>query len=221
MPCLILGGIILGHYFFKSKIKESKFFLNIYKFIKVSLCILGILFIGIEAAIISYPKYNEKRDDYIIVLGAGLNNGKTPNSILSGRLDAAIKIEEENPDQYIVVSGGQGENEEVSEAQAMSEYIQERGIDKDKIILEDKSRNTDENLKFSKEKIEEHSNKSISDVSVKIVTTDYHAFRSSLLAKKNGYANFDNYSSSMGGPLIPYTYIREAVAVVKSLVFDK
>ncbi|EKQ57244.1 MULTISPECIES: YdcF family protein [unclassified Clostridium] len=221
IPFLILGGIILGHYFFKNRIKESKFYLNIYKFIKVSLCILGILFIGIEAAIISYPKYNEKRDDYIIVLGAGLNNGKTPNSILSERLDAVIKCEEKNPDQYIVVSGGQGENEKVSEAQAMSEYLQERGIDKDKIILEDKSRDTDENLKFSKEKIEEHSNKSISNVSVKIVTTDYHAFRSSLLAKKNGYTNFDNYSSTLRGPLIPSTYIREAFAVVKSLVFDK
>jgi uncharacterized SAM-binding protein YcdF (DUF218 family) len=109
----------------------------------------------------------------------------------------------------------------VSEAQAMSEYIQESGIGKEKIIIEDKSKDTNENIKFSKEKIEEHSHKSIYEVRVKIVTTDYHAFRSSILAKKNGYVNFDNYSSSTVWYYIPPTYIREAFAVVKSVLFDK
>ncbi len=221
IPILIFGSIILCYYFLKKRKKESKFFFKTYKVIKILLCILVTCFIAIESVIIGYPKYNDKKDDYIIVLGAGLDNGKTPNLILSERLDAAIKSEEENPEQYIVVSGGQGDDEEVPEAQAMSEYLQEKGISKDKIILEDKSRDTNENLKFSKEKIEEHSSKPISEVSVKIVTTDYHAFRSSILAKKNGYENFDNYSSTMVWYFIPSTYIREAVAIVKSSIFDK
>lgn len=174
-----------------------------------------------EALIINYPKYNRNSDDYIIVLGAGLDNGGVPNLILRERLDIAIKCMKENLAQYIVLSGGQGTDESTSEAQAMSEYLQAKGIEKNKIILEDKSRDTNENLKYSKEKIEEFSNKSISDIKVKIVTTDFHAFRSSILAKKNGYKNFDNYSSTMPWYFVPSTYARESIAVIKSILFDK
>ncbi|NRT75856.1 uncharacterized SAM-binding protein YcdF (DUF218 family) [Clostridium beijerinckii] len=103
----------------------------------------------------------------------------------------------------------------------MSEYLQAKGIEKNKIILEDKSRDTNENLKYSKEKIEEFSNKPISDIKVKIVTTDFHAFRRSVLAKKNGYKNFDNYSSTMPWYFVPSTYARESTAVIKSILLDK
>ena len=221
IPTIILGIIISGHYFFKKRIKENEFLFKVYKIIKIFLCIGFICFIGIEAAIISYPKHNKKQDDYIIVLGAGLDNGRTPNFILQERLDAAIECIHENPTQYIVLSGGQGADEYLPESQAMSEYLQERGIDKEKIIEEDKSKDTNENLKYSKEKIEEHSHKSLDEVSVKIVTADFHAFRSSILAKKNGYVNFDNYSSTTVWYFIPSTYTREAFAVVKSVLFDK
>lgn len=221
IPAAILEIMVLGHFFFKNRIKESVFLLKTYKIIKISLCILCICFIGIEAAIISYPKYNEMQADYIIVLGAGLDQGKTPNLILQERLDTAIKCFDESPNQYIVLSGGQGADELVSEAQAMSEYMQKNGIDKEKIIIEDKSKNTNENIKFSKEKIEEHSHKSLNEINVKIVTNDYHALRSSILAKKNGYVNICNYSSTTVWYFIPSTYIREACGIVKSVLFDK
>jgi uncharacterized SAM-binding protein YcdF (DUF218 family) len=221
IPFGIVAIIILVYFFFKKRICKNKLLFNIYKILKIALLIAIVCFIGIQNLIISYPKYNDKKDDYIIVLGAGLDNGKTPNLILSERLDAAIKCEKENPNQYIVVSGGQGLDEYISEAEAMSKYLEEKGIDKGKIILEDRSTNTDENLKFSKEVIQENSGKPISEVSVKIVTTDYHAYRSSILARKNGYVNFDNYSSSIVWYFIPSTYLREAFGVVKSVVFDK
>ncbi len=221
LPFIILGILFLIYYFFKKKIKQNKYYVKIYRCVKIFLAVLILCFIGIEFEIISYPKHNLKKDDYAIVLGAGLDNGRVPNLILRKRLDAAIKSEKENPTQYIVLLGGQGKDEYVSEAQAMNEYLQEKGIDKEKIIMEDRSRDTDENLKLSKEKIEEHSQKSITEVSVKIITTDYHAFRSSILAKKNGYVNFDNYSSSEVWYFMPSTYIREGFAVVKSIIFDK
>lgn len=221
LPFIILGILFFIYYFFKKKVKQHKYYAKIYRCVKIFLAVLILCFIGIEFEIISYPKHNLKKDDYAIVLGAGLDNGRVPNLILRERLDAAIKSEKENPIQYIVLSGGQGKDEYRPEAQAMSEYLQEKGIDKEKIIIEDKSKDTDENLKFSKEKIEEHSQKSITKVSVKIITTDYHAFRSSILAKKNGYVNFDNYSSSEVWYFIPSTYIREGFAVIKSIIFDK
>ncbi|GEA32350.1 MULTISPECIES: YdcF family protein [Clostridium] len=220
-PIIVLGIIILVYYFSKKRMKKNVFFYKIFRYIKISSCIIFICFIIIEALIINYPKYNRNSDDYIIVLGAGLDNGGVPNLILRERLDIAIKCTKENLAQYIVLSGGQGTDESTSEAQAMSEYLQAKGIEKNKIILEDKSRDTNENLKYSKEKIEEFSNKSISDIKVKIVTTDFHAFRSSILAKKNGYKNFDNYSSTMPWYFVPSTYARESIAVIKSILFDK
>ncbi|AVK46616.1 GdmH [Clostridium sp. MF28] len=220
-PIIVLGIIILVYYFSKKRMKKNVFFYKIFRYIKISSCIIFICFIIIEALIINYPKYNRNSDDYIIVLGAGLDNGGVPNLILRERLDIAIKCTKENLAQYIVLSGGQGTDESTSEAQAMSEYLQAKGIEKNKIILEDKSRDTNENLKYSKEKIEEFSGKSISDIKVKIVTTDFHAFRSSILAKKNGYKNFDNYSSTMPWYFVPSTYARESIAVIKSALFDK
>ncbi|CUU48016.1 YdcF family protein [Clostridium beijerinckii] len=220
-PIIVLGIIILVYYFSKKIMKKNMFFYKIFRYIKISSCIIFICFIIIEALIINYPKYNRNSDDYIIVLGAGLDNGGVPNLILRERLDIAIKCMKENLAQYIVLSGGQGADESTSEAQAMSEYLQAKGIEKNKIILEDKSRDTNENLKYSKEKIEEFGNKPISDIKVKIVTTDFHAFRSSILAKKNGYRSFDNYSSTMPWYFVPSTYARESIAVIKSILFDK
>ncbi|GAA0076626.1 YdcF family protein [Clostridium sp. CTA-5] len=221
IPIAFVGVAFIVFHFIKEQLKQIKVYKKIVKVFKVMLCIGLIGFIGIEAIIITYPKYKKENSDYILVLGAGLTNGKTPNLILQGRLDAALKcINEYGNTGYIVVSGGKGDDEHISEAMAMSTYLIEKGIPKDKIIIEDQSRNTNENFKYSKEKIEEHSGKSLDQVSVKIVTTDFHAFRSGILAKKNGYENFENYSSNTVWQFIPVMYTREAFGVVKSILFD-
>lgn len=216
-PVVALGIIIVVYHFIKDKLA----LLKIFQTAKVIICIFLVCFLGIEVTIISYPKSNLQNTDYILVLGAGLSNGKTPSLILQGRLEAAIKCLKQNEDAYIVLSGGKGNDEDLPEAHAMSIYLQDRGIDKNKILIEDKSQNTNENFKFSKEKIEELSGKTLNEISVKIITTDFHALRSSILAKRNGYVKFDNYSSTTVWYLIPITYTREAFAIVKSLIFDR
>lgn len=220
LPIIIVGIILIIYHFIKKRINESKVLIKGFQFIKMFLCIGLIWFLAMEAVIISYPKHSEKKADYILVLGAGLN-GTIPTEILRGRLDIAIECIEKNDEGYIVVSGGQGEDEGLPEANAMSKYLQDKGIDKEKIIIEDESRNTNQNFKFSKKKIEEHSHKPLKEINVKIVTTDFHAFRSSILAKRNGYVNINNYSSDTVWYLIPVTYTREAFAIVKSVIFDK
>ena len=102
----------------------------------------------------------------------------------------------------------------------MKKYLLDRGVDEKKVIIEDKSRNTDENFKFSKVKIEENSGRPLDKLNIEIVTSDFHALRSSILAKKNGYVNYSNYSSHTVWYLIPITYTREAFAIVKSIIFD-
>lgn len=221
IPLALLGIILIVYYFIRDRIKENKFLSKGFNIIKKIISVLIICFLGLETVIITYPKNSDKKSDYIIVLGAGLTSGRTPSLILQDRLDTAIKYYKENPKEYIVLSGGQGVDEDLPESHAMKKYLLDKGIDDNQIIIEDKSRNTNENFKFSKEKIEEHSKKTINQIQVKIVTTDFHAFRSSILAKKNGYVSFDNYSSATVWYLIPVTYTREAFAIIKSVLFDK
>lgn len=145
----------------------------------------------------------------MIVLGASVKN-TTPSLTLRGRLDKAIKyLYESKDDCYIVVSGGKGSDEKLSEAKAMGNYLVEHGVNKNKIILEDKSTNTYENFKYSKEKIEKNSNKDIKNLNIKVVTTDFHSFRSFILAKVNGYGNVNFCTSKSISKFVPVYYARE------------
>lgn len=220
IPIFIVGIILVLYHFIKDKIEKNTILLRGFKILKLLISIEIICFMGIEFEIINYPKHSKEKADYILVLGAGLSNGTVPSLTLQGRLDAAIEYIKENSEGYIVLSGGQGSDENLPESHAMKKYLQDRGVDVKKIIIEDKSRNTNENFKFSKEKIEEHSKKSLDKISVKIITTDFHALRSSILARKNGYLHFDNYSSPTVWYLIPVMYTREAFAIIKSILFD-
>ena len=94
------------------------------------------------------------KEDAIIVLGAAVH-GKTPSRTLRYRLKKAVDYHEQNPDAIIIVSGGQGAQEDISEAEAMKIYLVENGVASNKIIKEDKSTSTAENFKFSKEILDE------------------------------------------------------------------
>lgn len=219
---LTIGVLLIIYHFSKKYIMNNNILKKIDKIIKVFICIGLVVFLVLEGLIISYPKKSVENTDYIIVLGAGLNNGHELSQTLRDRLNAALEcLNKYNNDSYIVVSGGQGDDEDMSEAEAMERYLLDNGVSKDRIIKEDKSTNTSENFKFSKEKIELHSKNEIKNLSVKIVTTDFHAFRSNMLAKRNGYENIKVYSSNTVSYLIPVFYTREAVAVVKSYIFDR
>lgn len=114
---------------------------------------------------------------YIIVLGAGLLQDKvTP--LLASRIDKGIELLKKNTNAKLILSGGQGEDELISEAQAMYNYAISKGIDKQRIILEDKSTNTFENLTFSYQFINDKKAK------VAIVTNSYHVFRSLAIVNK-------------------------------------
>jgi uncharacterized SAM-binding protein YcdF (DUF218 family) len=217
-----VGVIFIIYHFIKSRFKENQYFIKGMNIIKVLISIGLIFFLVLEAAIVFYPKKDHSNTDYVLVLGAGLNNGDQLSLTLKDRLDSAIEcVNDYGNRRFIVVSGGQGTDEDISEAEAMKRYLVDEGLSEEKIIKEDKSRNTNENFKFSKVKIEEHSRKAIEDSSVKVVTTDFHALRSNLLAKKNGYKNINLYTSNTVSYLIPVFYSREALAVVKSFLFDR
>ena len=114
--------------------------------------------------------------DYIVVLGAWVN-GTKPSGSLRNRIQVAEAYLEANPTTIAVLSGGQGSDEEISEAQCMWDNLTAMGIDPARLILEDQSSDTVENLRFSRAYIPE-------GASVGIVTNNFHIFRTLAIARK-------------------------------------
>lgn len=191
---------------------------SLFKIIKAISIVFTISFLLIEGLIIANG-YSQKigNVDYMIILGARLY-GEVPSPALSERLKVAVDYLKDNPQLKVIVSGGQGPDEDISEALAMERYLINRGIDNNRIIKEDSSTNTYENISNSLRLIYE-----IYDVegpSVLLVTNRFHIFRSKLLATRLGAKAYGLPAAVPPSILIPQ-YIREYFAVIKSLVFDK
>lgn len=123
---------------------------------------------------------NAVNSDCIIVLGCQVY-GTVPSPFLKSRLDESQRLYDEGYGNFIIVSGGKGNGENISEAEAMKAYLILNGIPREKIITEDKSSSTEENIKLSKKKMDEYGLKS-----AVIVSNRYHLKRSSIIAKRNG-----------------------------------
>ncbi len=124
--------------------------------------------------------------DFIIILGCGIRRDGTPTPLLRGRVDRAVafrnrQLTETGKDLRFVVSGGQGPDEVISEAECMKNYLLTQGIPEERIILEDKSTDTAENMLFSKEKIAQAGG---ADGKIAYSTTNYHVFRGGLKARR-------------------------------------
>lgn len=149
----------------------------------------------------------------VVVLGCQIN-GETPSLMLKRRLDAAYEYLSENSDVKVIVSGGQGSDEVTSEADVMRKYLLKRGIEDNRIFMEDKSTSTEENLRFSKEIIDKEGLCG----EITIVTDGFHQLRADILAKKQGI-EARNISASTEKWLLPTYWIREIYGVAYYLVF--
>ncbi len=149
-------------------------------------------------------------EDAIIVLGAGIH-GERVSLTLRDRLNAAIDYYEQNSDVLIVVSGGQGPQEDISEALAMERYLIEHGIPQESIIKEDQSTSTAENFAFSKALLDERFG---DRYSVVYVTNDFHIFRAGQIARNAGFENIQHAHSDTVWYLVVPSCLRECVAVL-------
>lgn len=186
------------------------------KFI-VGILILGLLFgIFLSIDIISFGKRKpDKKADSIMVLGCRVY-GTTPSPFLIGRLNEGIRLLNEGYGEYIIVTGGTGPGEDISEAEAMKTYLISKGIDESKIITEDKSTSTMENLSFSLSKMKE---KNIS--STIIVSNKYHLRRAFHMAKKVGIdAQYSGVFINEYKLKEVKGFLREILALGKFYVFD-
>lgn len=179
---LFLGiGTVIMCILLKKKIWPGHIPLWFRRIFTVFVCLGGILFLVVEGCIVSsFSKKGPSGLDYLVVLGAQMK-ASGPSRALQYRLDEAASYLAENPDTKVIVSGGQGADEPVSEAQGMHDYLVDKGIAPERILMEDKSKSTYQNLTYSARFLDKERD------SVGVVSNNFHVFRAEKIAKKAGY----------------------------------
>lgn len=170
---------ILFAYPIFGRFNREPWFRFLYMFL--SLCIFYLIFIMVMYTLTSWLNLiniRQKPLNYVVVLGAGLI-GKKVTPLLASRINRGIEIYRRNPGSKLIMSGGQGPDEEVAESHAMAEYAEKHGVPKEDIIIEDKSKTTNENLRFSHKLMKPNS-------TFCLVTSSYHVYRALVLAKRQG-----------------------------------
>ena len=191
---LSILGLFLGQsiYLFTSSLNLSseKMFIKLFVDVQINAVfsyIYSLIIATLYCSIVS-SRHNPKYDkDYVIILGSKVGKDGKVTPLLKGRIDRAIKFakdqkENNNKDIIYIPSGGQGKDEVISEAEAIKNYLIEQGVDKKHIIIENKSTSTYENMKFSKNIIDKHNK----DAKLAFSTTNYHVFRSAVIANSQG-----------------------------------
>lgn len=117
--------------------------------------------------------------DYVVVLGSAVLGSRVP-PLLAGRIDKGLQLLEKNPEAKLLLSGGQGPGEDLPEGEAMAQYAIDHGADSQRIVIENRSADTQENLRYSRALMEGDSPK------IAVVTTSYHVFRALILARREG-----------------------------------
>lgn len=157
-----------------------------------------------------------QKADCVLILGAGVH-GSTLSLALQSRLDAALSYLAEHPSLPVIVSGGQGRGEDLSEAEAMRRYLTEHHIPNGQIYMEDQSRNTKENMVFSKALMEREQ---ISHQTVAVVSSEFHLYRAKRLAASAGMHAVGVAAKTPYWLLRVNYFMREAVALLQQAVFS-
>lgn len=196
--------IALFIFFILFKLIKNQFLKNSIKFI----FILGLFILSISLSMIlndiSKNRNKKVKNNYVIVLGAGLNKDK-PTNILKNRLNKAIDYYHEYPTTIFIVSGGLGKNQNITESYAMKSYLNKNGVPLAQIIEEDKSTSTFENLIFSKTKIPPNN-------SVGVISNDFHLYRAKYFGNQLNLNLSGIYAKTPFLGLVSY-YLRESIAI--------
>lgn len=187
----------------------------------LALVVLGIIVFGALLGQVLDGAHDDVDGDpqAMIVLGCQLHDWG-PSVLLQDRLDKALDYLEDHPDMTVVVSGGQGPDEPTSEARGMADYLMAHGVEEERILLEEESHNTYQNLTRSARLLAE-AGVDVKD-GVVIVSNGFHLTRARMLAGRAGYEHVSVLSAPTSHfPSRMKMYIREPIALVKSFVLDR
>lgn len=183
------------------------------------LIVLGLAFIlGMTGFLMYQGSVDEVtyEEDALIVLGAAVQ-GDRVSSILAARLNEAADYAAENEEAVIIVSGGQGPQENLTEAAAMENYLMAKGLPQERIIKEEQATSTYENFKFSKEILD---SKFGEEYTCAYVTNEFHCYRAGKIAEQAGLSA-NGVSVKTEWWKLPVNYMRESLAVVKFWILDR
>lgn len=211
VPVALLGVVLLVYGIFLDKLPFRKVISTLLA-VGLSVIIVFASFLAIYGRN-DNATYNEKT---VIVLGCGIR-GERVSVGLAKRLNKAYQYHLQNPEATIIVSGGQGPQEDIPEALAMKRYLVDKGVPEEKIIMEDKSTSTITNFRNSYKIMYENN---LSEYSVVFVTNGYHVYRAKEYAESEGFKGITHLGTDIIWYTIPMNYMREMLAVLKMWVFD-
>lgn len=189
-----------------------------WRIVLAALLVLGAaVFAVFEAPVVSNAKTDaDPQSDYLIVLGAGVN-GSAPSLSMVNRLEAALDYLEAYPDAVAIVSGGQGAGEDVTEASAMHDWLVAHGMPESRIVQEDQSTSTRENLENSFAIIRSRGGDPADGVAV--VSSEYHLYRAKQMARALGAKPLGVAAETTLPTMRANYFIREAFAAAYMQVF--
>lgn len=210
--CLIIHTVLfdLG----KSKkrwLKNIALIVRVVAYVMVAMFLVS--FVIIQATIHSHIQTTDTECEYILVLGCGLR-GQDLTLTGKARAEAAIDYLNKNPECTAFVCGGQGDNEIISEAEGLYRYMVSRGIDKERIIKEERSTDTKQNIIFAKELAIKNGFEL--DDNTAVVSNDFHLYRAKLIMRKAGFVNVFSINAPTPNIFLMDTslFLREYFSVV-------
>ena len=166
------------------------------------------VFLLVEAAVISGLSAKGEPDlDYLEVLGAAVK-GTEPGEALRLRIQAAARYLEANPRTVAIVSGGRGTGEEITEAECMERELLRLGIPPERIVQENRSQSTAENIRFSYELMPGQTAR------VGVLSNNFHIFRAVAIARKQANYPVCGIAAPYSGILLPHYMVREFMTLV-------
>lgn len=175
------------------------------------LCAGLALVIGLECCVISGMNAVPPEGlDYLMILGARVEADRSPSKALRRRIDAAAEYLLDNPETLAVATGGMGSDEVIPEAHCIRNELVKLGIDESRILVEDQSTTTAENMEFSLKLMEYGS-----DAQVGVVSNNYHIFRALRLARKVGFENAHGLAADYTGYTLLHYMMREGACLLE------
>ena len=182
LVCIVLIAIILFYTFMPLIGLKFPAFARFTTRLVTIVLVFGLLVVSATEAVIIHKSFGDPQEpvDYVVVLGAKVNaNG--PSVSLWDRICAAYEYAQEHPDTILILSGGQGTDEPITEAECMFRELFWLGIDLDRLWIEDMATSTWENLNYSLELIEKETG--VRPAKIGVLSSEYHLFRASLFAR--------------------------------------
>ena len=218
LGCILFALVIISYLVLRilsCRYRRSSRFLAMILTIFLSIGFVAAVITGVLVGI-SATGDSKKELEYVVVLGAKVN-GKVPSRTLGERIDAAAVYLRENPNTIAVVSGGQGSDEGISEAQCIYNGLVQRGVEAERIWLEDQATSTRENVEFSLKLIAEKTGSRPTEIG--LISSEFHLYRGGLLAKECGVRAYGIPAKTTNPLYFLNYYLREIVGVWHYIVF--